>query len=78
MTTSPGNYYMNDISAISDKDDRVKPSYYSYSIDEAKIEKYIKILEYEIKKHHFSMDQRCFIENIIEILNSLSQVLLLP
>lgn len=44
------------------------------SMEETKIEKYIKLIENEIKKHNFNLDQRCFIENIIKLLDNLSQV----
>jgi len=42
--------------------------------EEGRIEKYLKLFEYEIKKHNFNIDQRCFIENIIKLLDNLSQV----
>ncbi len=76
MTTlSPGSRHLNDNSHMSDYSDKKKPNFFSFLLDEAKIEKYIKIIEYEMKKHNYSMDQRCFIENMIKILDSISKVI---
>lgn len=74
MTTSPIKKMMNDISFLSEKEEKRKPSFFSYFLEESKIEKNIKIMEYEIKKHNYSMYQRCFIENIIKLLDVLSKV----
>jgi len=77
MTTSPFNKFINDISILSEKDDKKITSFFSYSPDDTKIDKNMKIIEYELKKLNFSMDQRCFIENIIKLLDALSKVILL-
>ncbi len=74
MTTSPLNMNMKNASFLSEKDEKKKASFFSYFVEESKIEKNIKIIEYEIKKHNYSLDQRCFIENIIKLLDELSKV----
>ncbi len=76
MSNSPKNKILNEISFISEKDDKRKSSFFSYFIEEGKIEKNIKIIEKEIKKYNYSLDQRCFIENIIKLLDDLSKVYL--
>ena len=73
-TTSPINNLVNNLSFLSEKDGKKKFTLNSYFLEESKIEKNIKIIENEIKKHNYSMDQRCFIENIIKLLDTLSKV----
>jgi hypothetical protein len=73
-TTSPINNLVNNLSFLSEKEGEKKPTFNSYFLEESKIEKNIKIIENEIKKHNYSMDQRCFIENIIKLLDTLSKV----
>jgi len=73
-TTSPINNLVNNLSFLSEKEGKKKPTFNSYFLEESKIEKNIKIIENEIKKHNYSMDQRCFIENIIKLLDTLSKV----
>ena len=51
-----------------------RKSHTSRTVEEIKIEKFLKLIEQEIKKHNFNIDQRCFIENIIKLLDNLSQV----
>jgi hypothetical protein len=42
--------------------------------EENRIDNYLKLIENEIKKNNFNMDQRCFIENIFKMLDNLSKV----
>lgn len=75
MITSPITKNINDLSFLSEKEEKRKQLFCSYFIEESKIEKNIKIIENELKKHNYSMDQRCFIENIIKLLDTLSKVI---
>ena len=79
MINSPSVRYTNDLSFFSEKNDKDKNKglFTSFIFEETKIEKYIKIIEYELKKHNFSMDQRCFIENLIKILDLISKLIFL-